>query len=68
MKAAGEQAASVLYQLLGLGSLLQSPPVDNPRNVVDFTLFHMHHQVNDAFKARQSHEKQQERSKFWCPR
>jgi hypothetical protein len=36
---AGQAAAALCYDSLGSGKLLLLPPVDNPRNVIDYPLF-----------------------------
>lgn len=46
LKRLGELAADKTYEVLGLQRLLLSPPVDNPRNIIDFGLFYAHHEVS----------------------
>ena len=36
------------FKLLGVQGLLLSPPVDNPRNVIDFSLYVTHYKVRPA--------------------
>ena len=40
-----QQMLDVWYKSLGLTNHLLSPPVDTPRNVIDYGLFMMHHKV-----------------------
>jgi hypothetical protein len=34
-----------LIEAEGIGGLLLSPPVDNPRNVIEYALYSVHHEV-----------------------
>lgn len=51
-KAAAEQGAAMSYKLRGVQSLLLSPPVDNPRNVIDFSLYVGNYKVRPAHNRR----------------
>lgn len=48
-KGAGEQAAAMMNQLHGLRNLLLSPPLDNPRNVVDYSMYLARHEVRKGY-------------------
>jgi hypothetical protein len=45
LKALAETAVEEIYEMRGLQRLLLSPPVDNPRNVIDFGLYYGNHKV-----------------------
>jgi hypothetical protein len=46
LKALAETAVDEIYhEMRGLQTLLLSPPVDNPRNVIDFGLYFANHKV-----------------------
>jgi hypothetical protein len=52
LKQAGEKAIDMMYTLMGLHNLLLSPPVDNPRNVIDAGLFTVLHKVSTGLVVR----------------
>jgi hypothetical protein len=45
MKQASDSAARLMYAMMGVEDLLLCPPVDNPRNVLDFGLFTTRYKV-----------------------
>lgn len=40
------QGINALYTAKRLDKLLLSPPADNPRNIIDYSLFYVHHKVS----------------------
>lgn len=45
LKQMSERASAHHYRLVGVDKLLLSPPVDNPRNVIDYALYLSNHEV-----------------------
>jgi hypothetical protein len=45
MKEAAEMQVGMAYRLMGVHDLLLSPPVEQPRNIIDSGLFMAHHKV-----------------------
>jgi hypothetical protein len=48
LKQLGEMGSARLNRVLGVDKLLLNPPVDNPRNVIDYALFLSNHKVGKA--------------------